>query len=245
MCMRTTAITLSKRIALVTGASRGIGKAASEALAKAGAHVVLVARDKTRLNAVQSIIKDNGGEASIFPCDLSVRKKIESIGPHIKKDFGRLDILIGNAGISGEYKFLHKSDPALWNKVMDVNLNANFHLIRTLHELLLESDAGRVMFVTSGAAKQPFKQWGDYCVSKAALEALAYQYIEETKGTNICVNLIDPGEIQTDMQREIPDSNWYSLQTPESIAQVFVKHADPTCKIHGKRIKAWLKKETK
>ncbi|MDD9900129.1 MAG: SDR family NAD(P)-dependent oxidoreductase [Alphaproteobacteria bacterium] len=233
-------VNLKGRVALVTGASRGIGAAAAKDLAAAGAHVILMASDSKKMRTVQKEILAQNGKASIYTFDLSQTHRIGEISHRLRRQFGRLDIFVGNAAINGELTEMKDQSLKAWQKTLDINLTANARLIKTLHPLLEKSDAARVMFVTSGAALQQSREWGAYGVSKAALETMANIYADETRGTNIRVNLIDPGDIRTDMHYEVSDKAFVDkLPTPESIAPVFSRLASPKCRTHGKRIEAW------
>lgn len=228
---------LNGRIALVTGASRGIGRAAAVALAKAGAHVVLTARTVGGLEEADDEIRAAGGTATLVPLDLRSAEKVDALGPTLFKRWERLDILVANAGVLGPLTPLaHVTDQA-WAEVIDVNLTANWRLIRSLDPLLRRSDAGRAVFVSSGAAAARHAYWGPYAVSKAALEALVRTYALETSGTSVRVNLVNPGPIRTGMRaRAFPGEKPETLKTPDDIAPLFVRLADPqhtdTGKLH-------------
>src|SRR5690348_4637182 len=184
---------LSGRIALVTGASRGIGRAAAIALAKAGAHVILVARTVGGLEEADDEIQKIGGTATLVPMNLRDGEAIDRLGASIFERWGRLDAFLGNAGVLGQLTPLAHLEPKVFQEVMEVNVTANWRLIRSLDPLLRQSDAGRVLFVTSGAAKKHTPYWGPYSVSKAALESLALTYAAECETSKIKVNLINPG----------------------------------------------------
>lgn len=230
---------LSGRVALVTGASRGIGEAVALAYAKAGAHVVITARNTKALEALDDKIRTQGGAATLLPLDLLDHAKIDTLGPVLAEKFGRLDIFVGNAGMLGALSPIGHVKANDWDRVIALNLSANFRLIRTLDPLLRASDAGRVILVTSGAAEGFRAYWGAYAVSKAGLEALARSYKAETDQTNIKVNLLDPGRIRTTMRAEaFPGEDPQTLQTPDEITRCFLDLAAPTCTKHGERIKA-------
>lgn len=210
------------RIALVTGASRGIGRAVALALAGAGAHVVALARTQGALEELDDEIGALGGSATLVPCDLCDFEAIDRLGAGLFERWGRLDILIGNAGILGPISPLAHVDPKDWNKVLSVNVTANWRLIRSLDPLLRASNAGRVVFITSGvayrAAMKPY--WGAYAVSKAALEALARTYAAETANTtNIKVMLANPGPLRTRMRAQaMPGEDPGALRRPDEFA---------------------------
>lgn len=230
---------LAGRVALVTGASRGIGAAVAKAYAAAGAHVVLTARNTAALEKLDDEIRAAGGAATLIPLDLLDHEKIDTLGPALAQKFGRLDIFVGNAGMLAALSPLGHAKANEWDRVIDLNLNANFRLIRTLDPLLRASDAGRVIFVTSGAAEGFRAYWGAYAVSKAGLEALARSYKAETEKTNLRINLVDPGKVRTTMRAEAyPGEDPETLAKPDDLVDLFIELASPDCKMHGERIKA-------
>ncbi|MBA2589294.1 MAG: SDR family NAD(P)-dependent oxidoreductase, partial [Alphaproteobacteria bacterium] len=184
---------LEGRIALVTGASRGIGRASAIALAKAGAHVILVARTVGGLEETDDEIQKAGGSATLVPMNLRDFDAIDRLGGSIYERWGKLDAFLGNAGVLGQLTPLAHMEPKTFQEVLEVNLTANWRLIRSLDPLLRLSDAGRVLFVTSGAARKHIAFWGGYALSKSALEILALTYAVECEPTNVKVNLINPG----------------------------------------------------
>jgi NAD(P)-dependent dehydrogenase (short-subunit alcohol dehydrogenase family) len=217
---------LKDRIALITGASRGLGKAIALAYAGEGAHVLLLARSLATLGRVDDEIKAKSGTASLIPLDLADGPAIDALGPSLYERFGRLDILVGNAAILGALSPLPHIASAHWEKVLAVNLTANWRLIRTLDPLLRRSDAGRAIFVTSSVARSARAYWAPYSVSKAALETLAKTYANETSGTPIKVNLVDPGAMATRMRAEAyPGEDQATLPPPEAVTDIFVKLA--------------------
>jgi NAD(P)-dependent dehydrogenase (short-subunit alcohol dehydrogenase family) len=218
---------LKDRIALVTGASRGIGRAVAVAYAREGAHVLLLARTRKALEPVDDAIKALGGTATLIPLNLAHGQKIDALGPTLYERFGRLDVLVGNAAILGRLSPLTHIPSEHWDQVMNVNVTANWRLIRTLDPLLRRSDAGRVIFVTSSAQSGP-AYWAPYSVSKMALETLAKTYANETADSHIRVNLIDPGATATRMRAEAyPGEDQMTLKTPEDVAEHFVALALP------------------
>jgi NAD(P)-dependent dehydrogenase (short-subunit alcohol dehydrogenase family) len=227
-------IDLTGRIALVTGASRGIGRAAAIALAQAGAHVIALARSTGALEALDDVIRDGGGAATLVPLDLKVGEKIDALGPTIFQRWGKLDILVGNAGILGPLSPLGHVTTEAWAGVMDINLNANWRLIRTLDPLLQRSDAGRAIFISSGAAQAKYAYWGPYAVSKAGLEALVKTYAHEVASTAVRANLVNPGPIRTEMRaRAFPGENPETLTAPDEVAPLIVALASAGCKANG------------
>jgi NAD(P)-dependent dehydrogenase (short-subunit alcohol dehydrogenase family) len=218
---------LKDRIALVTGASRGIGRAVAVAYAREGAHVLLLARTRKALEPVDDAIKALGATATLIPLNLAHGQKIDALGPTLYERFGRLDVLVGNAAILGWLSPLTHIPSEHWDQLMTVNVTANWRLIRTLDPLLRRSDAGRVIFVTSSAQSGP-AYWAPYSVSKMALETLAKTYANETADTHIRVNLIDPGATATRMRAEAyPGEDQMTLKTPEDLAEHFVALALP------------------
>jgi NAD(P)-dependent dehydrogenase (short-subunit alcohol dehydrogenase family) len=225
---------LKDRIALITGASRGIGRAVALRYAREGAHVLLLARTRTALEEVDDAIKAEGGTATLIPLNLAHGQKIDALGPNLYERFGRLDILVGNAAMLGRLSPLTHIPSEHWERVLAVNLTANWRLIRTLDPLLRRSDAGRAIFVTSSGAQDGEAYWAPYSVSKAALEALAKTYASETAGSSVKVNLIDPGEVATSLRAEaFPGDDPLTLRQPEDVAELFVQLALPETNVTG------------
>lgn len=220
---------LAGRLALVTGASRGIGRAAAIALADAGAHVILVARTVGGLEETDDEIRKLGGSATLVPMDLRDFDAIDRLGASIHERWGRLDALMGNAAVLGVLTPLPHLEPKVWQEVLDVNLTANWRLIRSLDPLLRRSDAARVLFVTSGAARQHIPYWGVYAMSKSALEIVALTYAAECEQTSVRVNLINPGPMRTLMrQRAMPGEDPAYLVKPEDMAFKVVEMLSPS-----------------
>ena len=226
---------LPSRIALVTGASRGIGYAAARALARAGAHVVAVARTQAGLEELDDEIRKHGGSATLVPLNLSDSDGIARLGAALHERHGKLDILLGNAGLAGPSSPLGHIDLKPWNEVIAVNVTANFQLIRCMEPLLKKSDAGRAVFVTSAAASKASAYLGPYAASKAALETLARAWAQETSATSIRVNLFDPGPIRTRMRATVfPGEDPMTLDTPEQAAEFIVPMCAPDWTETGK-----------
>jgi NAD(P)-dependent dehydrogenase (short-subunit alcohol dehydrogenase family) len=226
---------LANRLALVTGASRGIGYAASRALAKAGAHIIAVARTQGGLEELDDEIRKNGGSATLVPLSLTDTDGIARLGAALNERHGKLDILLGNAGVAGPSSPLGHIDLKPWNDVMAVNVTANFQLIRCMEPLLRQSDAGRAVFVTSGAASKAAAYVGPYAASKAALETLVRVWAHETATTNIRVNLFSPGPIRTRMRATVfPGEDPMTLDTPEQAAEFIVPMCAPEWTETGK-----------
>lgn len=230
---------LSGRVALVTGASRGIGAAVATALAAAGAHVVLTARTAGGLEAVDDEIRAAGGKASILAQDIRDFDRIDLLGPLLAERFGRLDIFIGNAGVLGTLSPLAHTKAGEWQKVLDVNLTANFRLIRTLDPLLRASDAGRAVFTGSLTADRPRAYWGAYRVSKAALRMLAQIYAAETEKTNLRVNVVEPGPVDTALLKEAYPGGYQEgpFARPQDLVPAFMDLVSPSCTRHGEIVK--------
>lgn len=190
------------KIALVTGASRGIGRALALALAGAGAHVVAVARTKGALEELDDEVKALGSPATLVPLNLVHGDKLDQLGPSLYPRFGRLDMLVAAAGMLGPLSPLAHVKTEDWSRLMEVNLTANWRLIRTLDPLLRLAPAGRAVFVTCGAARAGEAYWGPYAASKAGLEALVRSYAAELLNTNVRANLLDPGVARTTLRQQ-------------------------------------------
>jgi NAD(P)-dependent dehydrogenase (short-subunit alcohol dehydrogenase family) len=228
---------LAGRVALVTGASRGIGAAAAQALAAEGAHVILLARTIGAMEEVDDAIQSAGGAATLMPFDLSETKKIDLIGKAVGERFRRLDILIGNAGMLGSLSPVAMSDAKVYEETFRVNFFANYHLIRALDPLLRGSDAGRAVFVTSGVAQSTRPFWSAYASSKAALETMIKTYAAETAYSPLKVNILDPGAVRTSMRSEAkPAEDPETLPLPETLGPLFVDMALPEYSDSGKII---------
>lgn len=226
---------LASRIALVTGASRGIGAAIAEALAAAGAQPILVARTQGGLEATDDRIRAAGGTATLIPLDLTEADHIDRMAAAIFERFGKLDILIGNAGTlgGGLYPVGH-IPPERLDQAMALNFTANWRLMRACDSLLRLSDAGRAVFTTCGqsAGIQPY--WGAYAASKAALEAMVRAYAGETSKTPLRINMVDPGPVATKLRMQaFPGEDQATLPKPEAVAPLFVDLASPECRRHG------------
>jgi NAD(P)-dependent dehydrogenase (short-subunit alcohol dehydrogenase family) len=230
---------LEGRIALVTGASRGIGAAVAERFAAEGAHVVALARSEEALTRLDDRIRAAGGEATLVPLDLTDGAAIDRLGGVLAERYRRLDALVGNAAMLGDLSPLAHIAPREWERIIAVNLTANWRLIRSMDPLLRASDSGRVIFVTSGVARRPLAYWGAYAVSKAALEMLALIYAAEVAKTRVRVNIVDPGVVRTAMRaRAMPGEDPAALPPPEAIAGTFVDLASPSCARHGEVVAA-------
>jgi NAD(P)-dependent dehydrogenase (short-subunit alcohol dehydrogenase family) len=228
-------LALANRIALVTGASRGIGYAAARALAKQGAHIVAVARTQGGLEELDDEIRKDGGSATLVPLSLTDFDGIARLGAALHERHGKLDILVGNAGIAGPSSPLGHIEMKPWNDVIAVNVSANFQLIRCMEPLLKKADAARAVFVTSGAASKATAYLGPYAVSKAALQTLARVWAYETASTALRVNLFNPGPIRTRMRATVfPGEDPMTLDTPEQAAEFIVPMCLPSWNETGK-----------
>jgi NAD(P)-dependent dehydrogenase (short-subunit alcohol dehydrogenase family) len=227
----------SERIVLVTGASRGIGRAAAVALAKAGAHVVLAARTVGGLEEADDEIRAASGSATLVPLDLRDFDALDRLGATLFERWGKLDGLLANAGVLGVLTPLPHLSPKVWQESVDVNVTANWRLIRSLDPLLRKSDAARVVFISSGAARKFHPYWGSYSVAKAALEALALTYAAECANTNIKVNLLNPGPLRTRMRaKAMPGEDPMDLQPPEAVAPLIVEMLSPSYEKNGELV---------
>ena len=225
---------LKGRIALVTGASRGIGRAVARALAKAGAHVVITGRSLDGLESLDDEIQALGSSATLLQLDLRNSDRVDQLGPALFQRWERLDILVGNAGVLGPLSPLGHTTGEGFLSTLDINLTANWRLIRTLDPLLKRSDAGRAVFVTSGAAGGKYAYWGPYAASKGGLEALVKSWAAELINTPVRANLINPGPIRTTMrQKAFPGEDPDTLPTPEDIAPLFAELCAPSCTRQG------------
>ncbi|MBF0391304.1 MAG: SDR family NAD(P)-dependent oxidoreductase [Alphaproteobacteria bacterium] len=231
---------LEGRIAVITGASRGIGAAVAKRFAAEGATVVLLARTQAALEEVDDEIrKATGREAVLVPVDLRQFDKIDHIGAALFERFGRLDVLVGNAGALGGLSPLGHTLPKLWDEVMAVNVTANYRLVRIFDPMLRQSDAGRAIFVTSGAARGIHPYWGPYAASKAALEQMILCWAGEMTKTNVRINLIDPGICRTRMRVQAFPGEPVEKQTPpEAITDAFVELAAADCTRHAEIVQA-------
>lgn len=228
---------LSGRIALVTGASRGIGRAAAIALGGAGAHVICVARTVGGLEETDDAIQKAGGTATLVPLNLKDFAAIDRLGASIFERWKKLDMFLGNAGTLGVLTPLIHLDPKVFQELLDINITANYRLIRSLDPLLRLSDAGRALFITSGAARKHTAYWGGYAMSKAALEVLALTYAAECATTNIKVNLLNPGPMRTLMRaKAMPGEDPSTLKRPEDLAPRIVQLLSPANEKQGELV---------
>jgi NAD(P)-dependent dehydrogenase (short-subunit alcohol dehydrogenase family) len=226
---------LADKIALVTGASRGIGAAVALKLAQAGAHIVAVARTVGGLEELDDKIKAAGGSATLVPLDMKDSEGIARLALALNERYQRLDVLIGNAGVLGALSPLDHYQPADWDNMMAVNVTANWQLIRCMNVLLQRSSAGRAVFLTSGVAHYARPYWGPYAASKAALEEMVRTYAAECATTNVRANLFAPGPTRTRMYLSaFPGIDPLTLPTPEQVAEAIVPLCTPACAENGK-----------
>ena len=212
------------KIALITGASRGIGREIALHLAKEGAHVILMARTIGALEKLDDEIKSFSGTATIMPVDMMKLDELNNIGPVLFEKFGKLDILIGNAGMLGDLSPVAMSDNAMWDNVFKLNFFANQRLIQSLDPLLRASANGRAIFVTSSVANKTVPFWGAYSASKAALESMVKIYAAEVQTSNLKVNILDPGATRTGMRaKAFPGENSDNLKTADSLIPKFME----------------------
>ena len=231
---------LEGKVALVTGASRGIGAAVAVRFAVEGAHVVLAARTVGGLEEVDDGVRAAGGSATLVPFDLRDFIKIDELAARILDRWGRLDILVGNAAEFGVFSPLGHIDPATWSEVIDLNLTTNWRLIRAMDPLLRAAPAGRAIFVTSGVARGVFPYWGPYAVSKAGLEMLVKMYAGEISKTRVRANLVDPGVVRSRLRaRAFPGEDPARLRPPESVTDAFLRLGSPDCTLNGVLIETY------
>ena len=226
---------LADRVALVTGASRGIGAEAALALARQGAHIVAVARTVGGLEELDDRIKAAGGTATLVPLDMKDSAGLARLAPALMERHGRLDVLVGNAGILRTPTPLGHIDPKDWDDVIAVNVTANWHLIHALDPLLKRSDAGRAVFMTSGLAWMGRAYFGPYAVSKAALDVLVRTYAAECANSSVRANLFSPGQTRTRMMGvAFPGVDPQTLPPADEVAQAIVPLCLPSCTENGR-----------
>lgn len=225
---------LTGRLALISGASRGLGAAVAKRFAAEGAQLVLVARTVGGLEEVDDEVRAAGGSATLVPLDLTDFDAIDRLGQSLHERFGKLDILVANAAQLGTLSPVGHITPQDWATVINLNLTANWRLIRSLDPLLRAGDAGRAIFVTDAVARMPMAYWGAYAASKAGLEALVRVYADETRRSRLRVNLFDPGVIRTRLRaRAFPGENPAMLPDPARVADRVVALAEAACTRHG------------
>jgi NAD(P)-dependent dehydrogenase (short-subunit alcohol dehydrogenase family) len=230
---------LNANVALVTGASRGIGAATAVSLARLGAHVVITARTQGGLEETDDAIRAVAGSATLLPLDLAEGEQVDAIGPSLFQRFGRLDILVHSAGALGRLTPVAHILANDWADVTAVNLTAAWRLIRTCDPLLRNADAGRAVFVTPGRARAPKAYWGAYGASKAAMEHLVLTWADEVKTTRLRVNLFNPGPTATRLRSQaMPGEDPATLPKPEEVAPVLAGLCLPGERRHGVLVRA-------
>lgn len=226
---------LANRVAVVTGASRGIGRAAALAYAAAGAHVIAVSRTQGALEELDDAIAGLGGTATLVPLDLKDGDALDRLGAAIFERWGRLDIFLGNGAVLGPVSPLGHVTPKVFEDVMAVNVTANWRLVRSLDPLLRQSDAGRAILMSSAASWKCTAYWGPYAMSKSAVNALGLTYANETASTAVKVMLVNPGPLRTRMRAAaMPGEDPLTLRTPEDLAPHLVRLASPDWQQSGK-----------
>ena len=226
---------LAGRVALVTGAGRGIGRAVALRFAGEGADLVLVGRTQGALEEVDDAVRGLGRHAALVVADLANFAMIDNMGAAVWERWGRLDILVGNAAVLGTLTPVGHIDPETWDEVIAVNLTANWRLLRSFDPLLRAAPAGRAIFVTSGVASGR-GYWGGYAVSKAGLETLVRTYAQEIEHTPVRANVVDPGATRTRMRATaFPGEDPLSLKAADdpALLEVFVALAEPACTRNG------------
>jgi NAD(P)-dependent dehydrogenase (short-subunit alcohol dehydrogenase family) len=225
---------LAGRIALVTGASRGLGAAVARRLAAEGAHTILLARSQKGLEATDDRIGKGGGSATLVPQDLRDFDRIDAMAAALRTRFGRLDVLVSCAALLGHLGPTGHFEPAMWQEIIDVNLTANWRLIRALDPLLRLSPAGRAIFATCAAARETQPYWAPYAASKAALEAMVKTYAAEIGQSTVRANLVDPGPLATELRfAAFPFEDRRHLKSPEDATEAFVALAEAQCVRNG------------
>ncbi len=229
---------LDGRIALVTGASRGIGAAVAVELARRGAHVVITARTEGGLAETDDAIRAAGGKATLLPLDLLTPGTLEAIGPSLYQRFGKLDILVGNAGVLGTLTPVPHILPADWAEVVGVNMTSALRLLNSVAPLLMAAEAGRAVFVTSRIVGKPAAYWGAYGATKAGLEHLILAWAEETRTARLRVNLFDPGAVATKLRAAaMPGEDPSKLHKPADVAPMLADLCGPAEQRHGEVVR--------
>ncbi len=229
---------LDGKVALITGATRGIGAGVAKALAREGAHIILTGRTTGALEEMDDAVRELGAETTLVPMDLQDFDAIDRLGGHVAEIWGRLDILVGNAGILGPISPLGHISPKEWEKLMAINVTANYRLLRSFDPLLKAAEAARAVFVTSTVAEDCRAYWGGYATTKAALNCMVKTYaLEVANVTSIRANILNPGPIRTNMRAAaMPGEDPDTLDTPDDIAPLFVKMCLPQFQENGRII---------
>ncbi|MGO4449530.1 SDR family NAD(P)-dependent oxidoreductase [Phyllobacterium sp. TAF24] len=226
---------LDGKLALVTGASRGIGYFLSKELAARGAHVIAVARTVGGLEELDDEITAAGGSATLVPLDLTDMPAIDRLGGSIYERWGKLDILVANAGVLGTISPIGHVEAKVFDKLMNINVSSVWRLIRTTDPLLKLSDAGRALLLSSGAAHSARAYWGPYAASKAAVEVMGRSWADEARQTKLRVNSVNPGATRTAMRAQaVPGEDPETLPTPAEVAAKIALILDPKIDDTGK-----------
>lgn len=239
---------LKGRLAFVSGASRGLGRATALALAREGAHVIATARSAGALEELDDEVRSSGGAMTLLPLDLRKSDRLDQLGPTLFQRWDKLDIMIANAGILGPLSPLPHVTADAWTSVIETNLSANWRLVRTLDPLLQRAAAGRAVFISSSAATAKAAYWGPYAVSKAGLEALAKTYAHENANTKVRVNVVDPGPMATAMRaKAYPGEDPATIPKPADVADLVMSLCLPSETRNGEvvRYRDWVKAATK
>jgi NAD(P)-dependent dehydrogenase (short-subunit alcohol dehydrogenase family) len=235
---------LEGRLALITGANRGIGLAVAKAYVAEGARCVLAGRNQAELEKTAREL----GAVGVLPMDLDKPDSLRAATRSFAASHPKLDILVANAAVLGTRKPIVEDGFDSWVSVFQTNVHANLLLLQGLDALLKKSDSGRLIMLSTGAARNLRAGGGSYAASKAALEAMTLVYAQEVKDTPVRVNIVNPGPTRTEMRsRVMPNEDPMTLKTPEDIAPLFVELGAASCTKHGEWINAdtWLKERTK
>jgi len=233
-----------KRVAVVSGASRGLGRATALELAKTGLHVIITGRNIGALEELDDEIKALGASATILKLDMRNGDLIDQLGPNLYERWGRIDVFVANAALLGPLSPLGHITASTWDDVININLNANWRMLRTLDPLLQRSDAGRVVFVSSGAASGRNAYWGPCAGCKAGLEALALTCAAEVVNTKVRSNIVNPGAMATAIRaKAFPGEDATALPTPSDVAPMVVELTRPDCTRHDEvvRYRDWTR----
>jgi NAD(P)-dependent dehydrogenase (short-subunit alcohol dehydrogenase family) len=226
---------LRGRVALITGASRGIGRAVALLFAREGAHLILCARTQGALEELDDkILELTGDNATLVPLDLCNFDAIDHMAAAVFERFKRLDVLVGNAGLLTSLTPMSQVKPKDWDEVININLTANYRLLRSFDPLIRASDAGRVIFVSSTVTQGTWPFWGAYAVSKAGLETMVKIYASENKNNNIKANILNPGPTRTTMRPiAYPGEDPENIKPPEDVTEYFLQLAEASCDLNG------------
>ncbi len=228
---------LKGHVILVTGASRGIGYASAVRLAKAGAHIIAIARTQGGLEDLDDAVKAAGSEATLVPMDLKTPDGLDQLAAIIHERWGRLDGLFANAGLLGDIMPAQQIEPKTFDGVFAVNMTANYRLIRALDPLLRAAPAGRALFMTSGVAQTHRAYWSAYAASKAALEAYVSCWAKEIDVTSVKANLLNPGAVRTAMRaKAMPGEDPKNLPEPSDVAELVFEMLSPSYALNDQRV---------